>query len=220
MFLQLKNKTPTFVILLKEDSSAHSFSSCQHCHGLQGRHSTSFFSQVYWKEIYKTTDLDPKQFSRSTNRQTQWVRRDFAIRILRRTQNRRELYKRLLKEGGDRGQGTDGADHAAKWRAFLFHIRDKTSVYLVVGIRTPDALVGRAFKLIRLTMISWLIYQTLYLFVDEFEDFWDCCLTCRSLFIYLFFHWLCKVPCFLSSFWVFKNLLSWHTEPITLIHNW
>jgi hypothetical protein len=71
MFLQLKNKTPTFVTLFKEDNSGHSFSSCQHCHGLQGRHSTSFSHKCIKKEIYKTIDLDPKQFSQSTNRQSQ-----------------------------------------------------------------------------------------------------------------------------------------------------
>jgi hypothetical protein len=60
----------------------------------------------------------------------------------------------LLKEEENEAKGPTARDQAAKWGVFLFHIQDKTSVYLVVGIRTPDALVGRAFRLIRLTMIS------------------------------------------------------------------
>jgi hypothetical protein len=58
----------------------------------------------------------------------------------------------LLKEEEIEAKGPKARIKAAKWGAFLFHVRDKTSVFLV-GIRTPDALVGRAFRLIRLTMI-------------------------------------------------------------------
>jgi hypothetical protein len=163
---------------------------------------------MYWKEIYKTIDLDPKQFSQSTNRQTQWVRRAIAIGILRRTQqNRSELYKRFVEGGGDRGQKDRQTTPIKQrsWESSSSTYRTRQVCNRCWGFELPTLWL---VELLNWSCWPWSADSFTKLYTPLFTSFKTFAIVLSRVDLYLFIFtfadtWLCKAPCFLSCFWVF-----------------
>ncbi len=137
MFLQLKNKTPTFVILLKEDNSTHSFSSCQHCHGLQGRHSTSFSHKCSERKFSRRSILTRNNFLKARiDRQSEFGE-ILQYESCDRHKNRSDLISSARRRRRRRSRPRDRRRGSKAATAFLFHVQDKTRVYVGLGLEPP-----------------------------------------------------------------------------------